>query len=199
LIRWVQADPLHRAGVYIDESWWVLWPRPAPAWARRRRPVRGPKAKSWRTGQRPPSTCLHAALDVADRTVVGEWHPTWNQHETWAFRHPLAERYAARGKRALVVLWDNAAWHLAGPLRTRVATSNRTAKRLGALRFLLASLPLKAPWLMPLEAVFGQTKRAVGLPPYAALADLQRAVERRWAARNHVLRSTAHGTHSPAA
>jgi transposase len=161
--------------------------------------VRVPKAKSWRKGQRPPSACLYAALDVADRTVLGEWHPTWNQHETWAFLHTLAAHYAAQGKRALVVLWDHAPWHVAAALRARVARYNRAAKRLEALRFLLVTLPLKAPWLMPLEAVFGQTKRAVGLPAHATVPDLQRAVERRWAARNHIIRSTAHGPTQQAA
>jgi hypothetical protein len=123
----VQADPARRAGVFIDESWWVLWPRSAPAWARRRRPVRVPKAKSWRKGQRPPSTCLYAALDVTDRSVVGEWHPTWNQQETWTFLHALATPYAARGTRVLVVLWDHAPWHVAAALRARVARYNRVA------------------------------------------------------------------------
>jgi len=177
----------------------VLWPRAAPAWARRRRPRRGPKAKSWRRGARPPSTCLYAALDVVDRAVVGEWHPTWNQRETWTFLHTLAARYAARGVRALVVLWDHAPWHVAAALHARIAAYNRLATRLGALRFLLVTLPLKAPWLVPLEAVFGQTKRAVGLPAYATVADLQRAVARRWPARNHLLRSTPHGLNQQAA
>lgn len=180
----MKAAPERRAGVFIDESWWVGWPRPTAAWARKRRPQRVPKAKSWPKGERPPSCCLYAAMDVGTQEVQGEWHRTWNQEETWTYLQGVIARYAAKGVRFLVVFWDNAPWHVAVGLRERVAASNRQAKQEGKLRVLLFFLPSKSPWLMPLEGVFGQTKRAVGMRQRETLDQLQDAVEQRLFWRN---------------
>jgi len=81
LLSWVERHA-GWAAVCTDESWFVLWPRQAGTWASRNRPKRIAKAKSWKKGQAPPSTCLYADLDATTREVTAEWHPTWNQHET---------------------------------------------------------------------------------------------------------------------
>ncbi len=180
----MQAKPTQRAGVFLDESWWVLWPRPANTWAEQGRPIRVAKAKAWSRGERPPSTCLYATMDVGNRTVASAWHPTWNQEETWAFLQGVIARYATQGMRFLVVFWDNGPWHVAKGVRAQVATYNRQAKQDGGLRVLLFFLPTRSPWLMPLEAVFGQAKRAVGLRQRGTLGELQDDVERRLAWRN---------------
>lgn len=177
----------HHAGwaaAFTDESWFVLWPRQSSTWARRKRPQAIRKAKSWKKGQAPPSTCLYADLDAASRQVTAEWHDTWNQHETWQHLTGTIRRYATRGIRFLVLFWDNAPWHLAQRLHRMVARYNRHAKRHGRLRVLLFPLPIKAPWLMPLEAIFGQTKRAVGPTERESLGVLQDAVQRRLDRRN---------------
>jgi len=57
----------HHAGwaaVFTDESWFVLWPRQSSTWAPRKYPQRIRKAKSWKKGEAPPSTCLYADLDA---------------------------------------------------------------------------------------------------------------------------------------
>ena len=183
-MRWAAAAPERRAAVYIDQSWFVLWPRVAETWARQRRPLRLPKAKSWGRTERPPSCGLYADMDARTRQVRGEWHQTWNQRETWQHLKGVMRRYAGQGVRALVILWDNAPWHVAAWVHRLVTRYNRWAKRRGHLRVLLFALPRRAPWLMPLEAVFRQTKRAVGPLHHASLATLRRAVERRLERRN---------------
>lgn len=178
------ADEKRRAGVFIDESWFVLWPYPAEHWAERKCPVRVPKAKSWRRKDRPPSCALYASLDVAGRQVTGEWHETWNQEETWAYLQGVLKTQRERGIRYLVVFWDHGPWHTAGSVRARVAAHNRQAKQNGGVHVLLYYLPVKSPWLMPLEPVFGQTKRAVGTSKRHDMAELQSAVQRRLDRRN---------------
>ncbi len=173
-----------RAGIFIDESWFVLWPHPAAGWARRRRPLRLPKRKSWGRKERPPSCALYAGMDVAQREVSAEWHPTWNQWETWQHLQGVIEAYRQRGVRYLVVFWDHGPWHMAASVRRQVAEHNSAARQDGGVRVLLYYLPVRAPWLMPLESVFGQTKRAVGGTQRADMADLQSAVERRLQRRN---------------
>jgi hypothetical protein len=184
LIRWVLKDIQHRAGVFIDESWFVLWPRQAESWARRRRPQRIPKNKSWDRKHRPPSCALYATMDVEGRQVEGEWHETWNQEETWEHLKGVIKRYQERGIRYLVVFWDHAPWHIAQSVKQKVAEHNREARQKGGIRVLLFYLPIRSPWLMPLEPVFGQTKRAVGARKRERMADLQAAVENRLLRRN---------------
>jgi hypothetical protein len=75
-------------------------------------------------------------------------------------------------------------WHHAALIAERVAAHNAAAQRAGGLRVLLFFLPAKAPWLMPLEPVFGQTKRAAGPRQRASLAALQAAVDARLRRRN---------------
>jgi len=183
LLSWVE----HHSGwaaAFTDESWFVLWPRQSSTWARRQRPQQIKKAKSWKKGQAPPSTCLYADLDAITHEVTAEWHDTWNQRETWQHLKGTIRRYAAQGVRFLVLVWDNAPWHLAQRLQRLLARYNRHAKRHGRVRVKLFALPIKAPWLMPLEAVFGQTKRAVGPIERESMPALQDAVERRLDRRN---------------
>jgi len=162
----------------------MLWPYPTTSWAEQTRPPRIPKNKSWKRGERPPSCALYARMDVGARQVSGEWHPTWNQDETWAFLQTVLADYQARGCRFLVVFWDHGPWHVAAGIAAHLAAHNRAAKRTGGLRVRLFFLPVRAPWLMPLEGVFGQTKRAVGGVTHANLDALQASVERRFARRN---------------
>jgi hypothetical protein len=186
----VEHDEEGWAAAFTDESWFVLWPRGAETWAEQQRPQRIPKAKSWKNGQRPPSACLYADLDASSREVVAEWHESWNQQETWRHLTGMIRRYAAQGVRFLVVFWDHAPWHVAHWLQRRVARYNRWAKRHGRLRLWLFLLPKKAPWLMPLEAVFGQTKRAVGPIERESMEALQTAVNGRLERRNGWVKDT---------
>lgn len=173
--------------MFIDESWFVLWPYPAEGWAPRGRPPRVPKAKSWQRNERPPSCALYAGMDAVEREVRGEWHQTWNQQETWIHLQGVIAEYERRGTRYLVVFWDNGPWHVAASVRARVAEHNREAKQEGGMHVLLYYLPIKAPWLMPLEPVFGQTKRAIGPERRLDMSDLKLAVERRIDRRNSLV------------
>lgn len=197
MIRWVLGDVFARAGVFIDESWFVLWPHQAEGWAEVGRPLRIPKDKSWGRSDRPPSKALYAQMDVGNRKVVGEWHDTWNQEETWRHLEGVIKSYEQRGVRYLVVFWDHAPWHVANSVRRRAREHNREVKRQRreggeqGVRVLLFYLPIRSPWLMPLEGVFGQTKRAIGTGQREAMADLQAAVERRLEHRNpHPIKHT---------
>lgn len=176
--------PDRRGGAFIDESWFVLWPYPAPAWAKSGRPVRIAKAKNWSRKERPPSCALYGWMDAQSHEVRDDWHRTWNQEETWAHLQTVIAACAQRGVRYLVVFWDHAPWHMAASVQRRVKAHNQEAKQNGGVHVLLFPLPVKSPWLMPLEPVFGQTKRAIGVAERASMAELQSAIDQRIARRN---------------
>ncbi len=73
-----------------------------------------------------------------------------------------SERLAAQGKRALLLVWDNASWHKSQIVRTWIRQHNRQVKAGGAgVRIVPCLLPSKSPWLNPIEPKWVHGKRAV--------------------------------------
>lgn len=84
--------------------------------------------------------------------------------QTWQFVQALLELARQEGKRVLVLIWDNAGWHLSKRLRQWIRDHNRTAKTTGDVRLLTHRLPLKSPWLNPIEPRWVHAKRAICEP-----------------------------------
>jgi hypothetical protein len=78
----------------------------------------------------------------------------------------LATHFAAQGKRALFLIWDNASWHISHEVRTWVKTHNGNVKQEGGCRLILCRLPSKSPWLNPIEPKWLHGKRAVAEPAH---------------------------------
>src|SRR4051812_42300494 len=70
-------------------------------------------------------------------------------------------RLAAEGKRALLLVWDNAAWHVSRRARSWIKAHNRRAKAEGGVRIVACYLPVKAPWLNAIEPKWVHGKRAI--------------------------------------
>jgi len=89
----------------------------------------------------------------------------------------VAERLAAEGKRVLVLIWDNAAWHVSRQARAWIRAHNRRVKRAGGVRILECRLPTRSPWLNPIEPRWLHGKRAVAEPARVLSAEeLERRV-----------------------
>ena len=72
---------------------------------------------------------------------------------------------AARGKAALLLVWDKAPWHVSRAVRDWIADHNRGVKRTGAgVRIIPCYLPIKSPWRNPIEPKWVHTKRKVVEP-----------------------------------
>lgn len=72
---------------------------------------------------------------------------------------------AARGKRALLLIWDNASWHISKEVRAWVRAHNRHVKASGeGVRLVICPLPIKSPWLNPIEPKWVHPKRQVVEP-----------------------------------
>ncbi len=75
------------------------------------------------------------------------------------------DRLAAAGKTALLLVWDNAAWHLSTEVRTWIGAHNRRVRRTGrGVRIVPCRLPSKSPWLNPIEPKWVHGKRRVVEP-----------------------------------
>jgi transposase len=69
-----------------------------------------------------------------------------------------------RGKRVLVLVWDNAPWHVSKEVREWIREHNCKVKYEGrgnGVRILACYLPVKSPWLNPIEPKWLHGKRRV--------------------------------------
>jgi hypothetical protein len=73
-----------------------------------------------------------------------------------------SERLAAQALTALFLLWDNASWHKSQAVRTWLRRHNQHVKATGhGVRIVAFRLPVKSPWLNPIEPKWVHGKRAV--------------------------------------
>jgi transposase len=69
------------------------------------------------------------------------------------------------GKEALLLVWDNASWHVSRAVRTWIRAHNRRVKWSGrGVRIIACYLPIKSPWLNPIEPKWVHGKRRVVEP-----------------------------------
>lgn len=85
-------------------------------------------------------------------------------HVTTQFLHWVTDVLAQEGKRALLLIWDNASWHISREVRTWIAVHNERAKQQNGVRLLICQLPSKSPWLNRIEPQWKHGKRAVVEP-----------------------------------
>jgi DDE superfamily endonuclease len=81
-------------------------------------------------------------------------------------------RLAAQGVTALLLIWDNAAWHRSHAIRRWLRQHHQQVKH-GAVgvRIVVGQLPSKSPWLNPIEPKWVHGKRAVSEPDRLLNAD----------------------------
>jgi hypothetical protein len=73
-----------------------------------------------------------------------------------------AAQAAALGKRAILLVWDNASWHESRIVRRWLRDYNRWVKQSGqGVRLIVSFLPVKSPWLNPIEPQWLLGKRRV--------------------------------------
>jgi transposase len=185
LIRLAAAHPDWALG-FEDEVWWSRLARPAlHAWAEPDRPPQlveqavakddpdpkalacyGPLVRWWERPDRPPHEQTWLRF-VDGRPVSGVTTP---------FLAWCCEHLAAVGKTALLLVWDNASWHVSQQVREWIRRHNRDVKHTGhGVRIVTCPLPIKAPWLNPIEPKWAHGKRRVaeadGLLSARALAE----------------------------
>ena len=151
---------------FQDEVWWSRLALPAlHAWTGPSAPLRlvertraaedaDPKALAcyglWRadTGQ-----MLLRFVQGRPVSQVTEEFLTW-----------VCERLAEEGKRALLLVWDNAPWHVSRRVRRWIRAHNRQVRRHGGVRIVTCFLPIKSPWLNSIEPKWVHGKRAIVEP-----------------------------------
>lgn len=88
---------------------------------------------------------------------------------TTNFLEWLCKQVQAEGKRVLVLIWDNASWHVSKQVRTWLREHNQTALReaqmgKAGVRIVPCWLPTKSPWFNRIEPKWAHGKRAIVEP-----------------------------------
>jgi hypothetical protein len=170
LIRLAASHPTWALG-FQDEVWWSRLARPAlHAWvagdARLRlveqtvaRDDPDPKALAcYGLLLRTHPTDQHATDQIWLRFVDGRpVSPVTTAYLAWCCR-----KLQAAGQEALLLVWDNAAWHGSHEVRAWLRDHNRQVKQHGrGVRIVACDLPSKSPWLNAIEATWVHGKRRV--------------------------------------
>jgi hypothetical protein len=161
LIRLAASRPDWCLG-FEDETWWSRLASPARhAWAEAGRPLRLVERAVAPDDPDPKALAcyglyLPAGNEVLLRFVDGRpVSALTTQFLAWC-----CETLAARGKSALLLAWDNAGWHISKEVRAWLRGHNRRVKREGAgVRLVVCQLPVKSPWLNPIEPKWVHGKR----------------------------------------
>jgi len=150
---------------YQDETWWSRLALPAlHAWAGEQ-PLRLHQREADKGDPDPKALSCYGLLRADTggmllRFVQGR--PV--SQVTEDYLGWLCERLGAEGKAALLLVWDNASWHVSQRVRSWVKAHNRRAKAEGGVRIVTCRLPIKAPWLNPIEPKWAHGKRAIVEP-----------------------------------
>ena len=158
---------------YLDEVWWSRLARPTLyAWQDPAQPLRLVEQTVARADPDPKALACYGLL-------ARSWRPDGQRHEEMWLRfvegRPVSQvtedylgwlcaRFAAEGKRVFVLVWDNAAWHVSKRVRRWIGAHNRRVKREGGCKIRVCYLPVKAPWLNPIEPKWLHGKRAIAEP-----------------------------------
>ena len=82
------------------------------------------------------------------------------QYLEWA-----CQKIAVMGIKVLVLVWDNASWHISQIVRSWIRKHNQEVKKCAqGVRILPCYLPVKSPWLNPIEPKWIHGKRKISEP-----------------------------------
>jgi transposase len=182
LVRLAASHPSWALG-FQDEVWWSRLARPSlHAWAEADDVVRLVEHAVAKDDPDPKALACYGLRLRADPTAAAD--QLWLRFVdgrpisaiTIAYLDWCCGKLQAAGKDALLLIWDNAPWHVSRQVRTWIREHNRQVKQDGAgVRIIACYLPIKSPWLNLIEATWVHSKRRVleadGLLTLQELAD----------------------------
>lgn len=155
---------------FADEVWWSRLARPAlHAWAEADQPVRLVEQAVAQDDADPKALACYGLLVRRPQREEAVWLRFVDGRPvsgiTTRFLAWCALKLEALGVSVWVLIWDNASWHVSREVRAWIRAHNRAVKRAGhGARLLVCALPVKSPWLNPIEPKWVHSKRAIVEP-----------------------------------
>lgn len=117
-----------------------------------------------REREHPAVSCYGVRCTVSKQVYLGFFEGQPLSEMTWNFVQGLLARARQMEKKLVVLIWDNAGWHLSKRLKQWIHHHNQAAKVTGDVRLLTHLLPRKSPWLNPIEPCWLHARRAIWEP-----------------------------------
>ena len=154
---------------FEDEVWFSRFERPSlHTWADAGKPMRLIEKEVMRDDPEPKAlSCYGLHLPELKETWLRFVNGRPVSAITTQFLEWSCNRLQDRGKKALLLIWDNASWHRSKEVRNWIAAHNREVKDCGSeagVRIVPCLLPTKSPWLNPIEPKWIHGKRKVTEP-----------------------------------
>lgn len=159
---------------FEDEVWWSRLAQPSlHSWAAPDQPLRLVEQAVAKDDPDPKALACYGLLV---RGVAPDGRRTEAAWLRFVTGRPVSARtseflawccakLAAAGKEALLLVWDNASWHVSRAVRQWIRSHNRQVKSRGqGVRIINCYLPIKSPWLNPIEPKWAHGKRRVVEP-----------------------------------
>jgi hypothetical protein len=150
---------------FEDETWWSRLALPSlHAWGEDGEPLRLEQCSVAKDDPDPKAISCYGLY-------LPEFEETWLRFVdgrpvsgvTTRFLSWCSEELARAGKKVLVLVWDNASWHISREVRRWMGEHNRRVKKSEkeGVRLISCLLPKKSPWLNPIEPKWMHGKRRV--------------------------------------
>jgi DDE superfamily endonuclease len=170
LIRLAASHPTWVLG-FQDEVWWSRLARPSlRTWVEEDDQLRLVEQAVAKDDPDPKALACYGLLLRADPSTEDAADQMWLRFVDGRPVSPVTIDYLewccrklqAAGKEALLMIWDNAPWHVSQQVRDWIRDHNRRVKQRGqGVRLIAGNLPSKSPWLNAIEATWVHGKRRV--------------------------------------
>jgi DDE superfamily endonuclease len=157
------ADPLWAIG-FLDECWWSRVALPTlSAFSEEGEPPRMIQQSVAKDDPDPKAiSCYGLYLPRLDDMWIRFVDGRPVSSITTRFLSWSCEELERLGKKTLLLIWDNASWHISREVRRWLGKHNREVKESGCgVRIVSCLLPKRSPWLNSIEPKWVHGKRKV--------------------------------------
>src|SRR3712207_4060680 len=150
LMEVAAANPKTWAVGFLDECWWSRVALPTlSSWSEEGKPLRLIQQSVAKDDPEPKAvSCYGLYLPELDDIWLRFVDGRAVSSITTQFLSWCCEKLEAAGKKVLVLIWDNASWHISREVRRWLAKHNREVKKSDCgVRIVSCLLPKHSPWL----------------------------------------------------
>jgi hypothetical protein len=162
-----EASPGTWAVGFEDECWWSRVALPTlSSWSEQGKPERLVQRSVPKGDPEPKAiSCYGLYLPKLDDTWIRFVDGRPVSSVTTQFLEWSLEKLEEAGKKVLLLIWDNASWHVSKEVRRWLGRHNRRVKEDGqGVRVVSCLLPKHSPWLNAIEPKWVHGKRKVVEP-----------------------------------
>lgn len=151
----------------MDEVWWSRFALPGVrGWSSKQQPLRLNEKVAAKDDAEPKAlACYGIWCERQKRMLLRFVTGRPVSHVTTEYLAWVGGELWQDGHKVLVLIWDNASWHVSAEVRDWISAHNAAAKASGAgIRIIVVGLPTKSPWLNNIEPKWKHGKEAIVEP-----------------------------------